>query len=139
MTKLAVIHISDVHVRKASDDCLRYQAAIASACFTAARSADACLIALTGDLGFSGAASEYEAISANLLKPLVEELKRETGRPVYVAIAPGNHDCTLVPPDDVRETLIDAVVQDPSKALSEPVVAFVSDHIFTTGRHKSAR
>lgn len=123
MTKLAVIHISDVHVRKASDDCLRYQAAIASACFTAARSADACLIALTGDLGFSGAASEYEAISANLLKPLVEELKRETGRPVYVAIAPGNHDCTLVPPDDVRETLIDAVVQDPSKALSEPVVA----------------
>ena len=53
-------------------------------------------------------------------------LELETKRPVYVSIAPGNHDCILVPEDPVRKTLIDAIVADPAKADDERMIVACS-------------
>ncbi len=122
MTKLAVIHLSDIHIEGPNDPCLNKVEEIASACYFAARNSDACLISVTGDVAHSGAASEYSVATDELIRPIIDALKRETNRPVYVAIAPGNHDCILKPSDEIRETLIQAIVETPSKGENEAMV-----------------
>ena len=133
MTKLAVIHISDIHIHNKSDQCLRHVSKIASACFSLARDADACLLTITGDVAFSGSVAEYEAARDLLIRPLVDAIKLETARPVYISITPGNHDCMLKPHNEVRETLIQAIIENPSKAEDKDMVAActqVQDNFF---------
>ena len=91
MTKLAVIHISDIHIHNKSDQCLRHVSKIASACFSLARDADACLLTITGDVAFSGSVAEYEAARDLLIRPLVDAIKLETARPVYISITHTTH------------------------------------------------
>lgn len=122
MTKLAVIHLSDIHIHGESDSCLDRASDLASACFEMAREADACLIALTGDVAYAGKAAQYELAKTRLIEPIRQLMEKETSRPVYVAIVPGNHDCDLIPKDDIRETLIQAVIEDPLKAENESII-----------------
>lgn len=122
MPKLAVIHLSDIHAHSSKDDCFDRVNDIACVCFQDARDADACLIAITGDIAFSGQVQEYEAIHDRLIRPLVNKLYDETKRPVYVSLVPGNHDCILKPANEVRETIIKAIVEEPSKAENEQMV-----------------
>lgn len=122
MSKLAVIHLSDVHTRGSKDACFAQVQNIAAALLPMVREATECLIAVTGDIAFSGAAVEYEAFETLLLAPLQSALERETKKPIFVAMAPGNHDCVLKPVDEVRETLIAAIVESPSKSTSESIV-----------------
>ena len=126
MTKLAVVHLSDIHVKGLKDTVLGTVNAVAAACLPFARSADACLLVITGDVAFSGDAAQYDLAASKIVRPLVTALELETGRPVYVSIAPGNHDCVLVPEDPVRETLIEAVVADPTKADDERMIVACS-------------
>lgn len=134
MPKLAVVHISDVHIHGEADKCLDAVESIASACYELVRGSDECLLAVTGDVAFSGAKAEYDAFCQRLLEPLLTRLSKECGRPVRLAIAPGNHDCILKPKDDVRETLIEAIVATPSKAENEAMVTAcvgVQQHFFS--------
>ncbi|WP_235953159.1 STAND family AAA ATPase [Noviherbaspirillum galbum] len=138
MSRLAVIHLSDIHIHSEKDQCLSQVSAIASACFHSARKADACLIAITGDIAFSGAKAEYIVATELLIAPLVQKLKEETGRQVFVAMVPGNHDCVLKPSNVVRETLIDAVVEAPEKAELADMVdqcTQVQSHFFEFAQH----
>lgn len=122
MSKLAVIHLSDIHIHGAQDPCFAQVERIAAALLPAVREATACLIAITGDVAFSGTAGEYEAFTKGLLKPLQAALEREAGKEIFVSVAPGNHDCVLKPTDEVRETLIEAIVESPAKANNENMV-----------------
>lgn len=122
MSKLTVLHLSDIHIKSSQDGCLNKAEAIAIACYPMARNADAVLIAITGDIAFSGAVAEYGLFTERLLDPLITALEKETARPVYVSMAPGNHDCVLVPRNIVRETVIQAVVATPSNAEDEAMV-----------------
>ena len=122
MSKLAVIHLSDIHIKLESDISIRETDAISKACFQAARDAEVCLIAITGDIAFSGLKSQYDVAVKNLINPIIEILKKETGRAVYISIAPGNHDCRLIPSNSVRETIIESIVSEPSKAEDESIV-----------------
>jgi hypothetical protein len=122
MSKLAVIHISDIHISEKANKCLAQIDQIASSCFDSARSADACLIAISGDLTWSGKKTEFNIAHSGLLEILKNRIEVETGHDVYVAIAPGNHDCELIPKDSVRDTLISAVVENPDKAEDEKIV-----------------
>ncbi|MFC4160764.1 STAND family AAA ATPase [Chitinimonas lacunae] len=133
MSKLAVIHLSDIHIHGSADSCLRHIEAIAETCYTTARAADACLLAISGDIAFSGTVAEYRIADTLLLRPLLAALQQETGRTVQVAMVPGNHDCTLRPRDEVRETLVQAVIEAPDKAQLEEIVrlcARVQDNFF---------
>jgi len=122
MAKLAVVHLSDIHIHGARDQCLDATSQIAAAVYELVRGADECLVAITGDVAFSGSEAEYKVATEQLLTPILSALERETNKKVYVSIAPGNHDCVLKPVDDVRETLIAAIIETPSKATSEAMV-----------------
>ena len=122
MPKLAVVHVSDLHVRSIDDPCFRHVHTIAASCYDIARDADACLIAITGDVAFAGAADQYAAAREGFILALVADLEREIGTKVFVAIAPGNHDCVLIPTDEVRNTVIEAIVANPEKAKNPAMI-----------------
>jgi len=124
MAKLAVIHISDIHLKGDTDECLNYVENISTACFSLIRDADACLLVITGDLAYSGNIEQYELIGNKLIDPIVIAFKKETSRPVFIAIAPGNHDCVLLPKNEVRDDIIKTIIEDPCKAENEQRIEF---------------
>jgi len=115
LPKLAVLHLSDIHIKTSSDIALGFSTLISSAAYDTVRNADACLVAITGDIAYSGSAAQYRDATSRLLEPIVSGLASETGKPVYVASTPGNHDCVLVPKDSIREAIIEKILEEPEK------------------------
>lgn len=113
--KLNVVHVSDIHFHSETDPIVSLADDIAAHCFYRAREADAVLIAVTGDVAFSGSPTQYE-VAKSFFGQLTDKIKAETKKPVYTIYAPGNHDCVLKPQDDVRELVIDKIINFPQEA-----------------------
>jgi len=120
--KLTVLHISDIHFESAKDSILAHAQSIASSVYSSARATELCLIAVTGDIAFSGQTAEYK-VAYEFISRIKQAIHGETGKPVYVVVVPGNHDCILKPVDDVREVLIQQISQKPALAEKENIVA----------------
>lgn len=110
--KLCVLHLSDIHFHESENQVSGFADSIASSCFAQARSADACLIAVTGDIAYSGKSSEYE-VALRFFKQIQGAITAETGKPTMIVSVPGNHDCVLRPVDDIRELVIQQMVREP--------------------------
>lgn len=114
--KVALIHLSDIHLRTdkenpvfSGDASITAVAAAASARLSA-HEIEACFIALTGDIAYHGLPDEYE-LAKSTLKALQEELVARIGTtvPLHMVVVPGNHDCdfkTRYPQNDARERLL---------------------------------
>jgi predicted MPP superfamily phosphohydrolase len=120
--KLCVLHLSDIHFHPTGNPVFGRAAAIASSAFSAARSADACLIAVTGDIAFSGSSKEYE-VALSFFNEIKLAISTETARPVYIILVPGNHDCALKPIDEIREIVIQQVIQRPELAEKPQIIS----------------
>lgn len=112
--KLSIIHLSDIHFSEKDEKYIPLAKELAHSSFSTYRDSSYCIVALTGDIAFSGKSSEYE-IAETFLKELKEALKAEKDIPIQFIIAPGNHDCELSS-NIIRDVLIDSVKSDPSKA-----------------------
>lgn len=133
MTKLAVLHLSDLHIHSADDSILGFAERVASASFSLLRESDACVVAVTGDIAFSGSKDQYIAARDVFFQPLLKMVASETGKPVYFSAVPGNHDCVLIPKNAVREIIIDAVINDPAQAENSELIdscAAVQENFF---------
>lgn len=109
--KLAILHLSDIHLRSSSDPVLQRVKDIASSTFPTARSADACLILVTGDIAFSGSSDQYE-LAKSFLTEIRDAILTEGCPLVDVFMVPGNHDCNLLPENTARTIVIERVVND---------------------------
>ena len=79
---------------------------------------DVCILALTGDLAFSGLPSQFELAHA-LVDELVRHLRDAWGGEgvlIRIAVIPGNHDCDYSVPSRARDELIAAIAKDPRVA-----------------------
>src|SRR5665213_1832757 len=101
--KIAILHLSDIHLRGA-DGVTQRVAAIASCAFAASRECDACLVLVTGDISFSASSEEY-ASAASFLQDIAQAIKNEGCPVVDVVLVPGNHDCKLIPEDKARSVV----------------------------------
>ena len=91
---LAVVHLTDFHVKSPSDPILDRGSLLAAATTSRTMGVEAILIAVTGDLSFSGL--ENELLEAfEFVEDLREALLDATNAKVSVAVIPGNHDCGL--------------------------------------------
>jgi len=108
--KLGVLHLSDIHFRRENDPARKYGECVAKACYQVARRSDEFIVVVTGDIAFGGQAIEYK-YARELILLISSKLQAETGRPINVFLAPGNHDCSLIPEDPVRTITIDKVVE----------------------------
>lgn len=119
--KIAVLHLSDIHIKGPSDRVIASEPYISSAAFEAARHADATFIVVTGDVAQSGKAEEYEA-AEKLLHSIWDSLSAEAKGNVHVVVVPGNHDCALAP-NKTRDISIDHVAKNPAEATNAEIVA----------------
>lgn len=102
---LALIHLTDLHIKSEDDPILAQRESLLAAMRSRATEADAILLAVTGDMSFSG--EENQLLAAfDLILALQDSLATSLGVPVTVAVTPGNHDCDFTRSGEVRNLLI---------------------------------
>ena len=88
--RLALVHISDLHVRHNTDLTGRFLSA-ATAVTKHLEAADQVLVLITGDIAFSGRQAEYATFQTQLAA-FMKDLETRGARRLGVYIVPGNHD-----------------------------------------------
>lgn len=121
--RFAIYHLSDIHIRSNRDPVLSRAKQIAGACIGVDPHVDGCVIATSGDVAFSGTKEEYD-----LAEMFFAELKREFQNhspktTLGFIFAPGNHDCLLIPPDDIRNLVVDGLNSGKVKNVSTKIVS----------------
>lgn len=119
--KISLLHLSDIHVRSSADKIFKFSDELVSTCYSDARSSDAFFIIVTGDIAFSGKKEEYEAVET-LLKDAKGKLESEGCKFVEILMVPGNHDCVLIPENEVRTTLINSILEKNELAEKDQIV-----------------
>jgi hypothetical protein len=100
---LAILQLSDLHFKNADHPILDRAGAIVAALRSLVQPVSALFVAVTGDIAFSGLASEYKLADA-FFRDLLETITQVIpGLEVKLVFAPGNHDCDLRSPPDIRD------------------------------------
>lgn len=118
--RLLIAHLSDLHLRRDDDALLRRAGRVIDALRTADGVPDMIVLALTGDISFSGKDAEYQ-LATKWLADVRSQLESAVGNKssIHVAAIPGNHDCDLSMPRPIREAILTEIQRDPANA-SDP-------------------
>jgi hypothetical protein len=122
--RLLVLQLSDIHIKTQLDFVLSRAGRIADAVKDLDHEVTHCVLALTGDIAYSGTAEQY-AWAAKWVAQVRDAVSSALqGRAsVTVAAIPGNHDCDFREPSPARAALLDAMLKDPSIAADPGSVA----------------
>lgn len=128
MTKVMIVQLSDIHIKTDQDPVLARGQAIVDAIKNLQYDLDQVVIAMTGDLAYSGQEDQYlsgwsllEDIRERLCEYLSEQRPESSVRVDIVAI-PGNHDCDFYADASIRDLVRDAVISSDSGLPDNPMV-----------------
>ncbi|MDC8016273.1 metallophosphoesterase [Tahibacter soli] len=107
---LMLIHLSDIHIKGASDPILKKADAIANSLNGYVPKASHIVIVISGDVAFSGSKSEY-ALAKSFLGALRNRIRKESRCEVDFLVCPGNHDCNFQANNESRNNNIAALQQ----------------------------
>jgi predicted MPP superfamily phosphohydrolase len=105
--RIAIIQLSDIHIRYSTDVVLGRATKIAAAAKSVVPNPEAYFLGIIGDVAFSGTVEQYE-----LALEFLERLKGElltAGKPVHIFLVPGNHDLDFTLEPDTRPVLLQSV------------------------------
>jgi len=102
---LLIVHISDIHFTLSTNPVLAHAERLLEAVRSVSVGITECIVAVTGDVAFSGDKGEYE-IAAEFLSKIMTAI-RTTIPHVEMFVIPGNHDCNFTRQSAVRQVLID--------------------------------
>lgn len=118
-----IIQVSDIHLKNQGNVAAERIGDIAKAVANVEVELQAAVIALAGDVAYSGAADEY-AVARTCVTTLKAQLEAKLRSvPVFVLGTPGNHDCNFKDEKSARSILIDSIAKDPSRAIGQDVLA----------------
>ena len=117
-----IIHLSDVHIKDEKDIILTRTDEICRACASVIQNNSTVVIAISGDIAFSGLCSQYE-LANGVISKISEYLRTEKQSQVYTVFVPGNHDCDFKNENSVRKTLIDHMSPDIDEQYYNTVVS----------------
>jgi hypothetical protein len=126
--KLLVVHLSDIHIRSTDDPILERNAKIVEAVRGLATGLDFCVVAVTGDIVFSGTAEQF-SVAADFLRGLRTSLQRDLGKDVRVetVLVPGNHDCDFGLAGGVRDILIEKITSTQPASVPPDIATVCSE------------
>jgi hypothetical protein len=108
---LAILHLSDMHLRDGTEPVLTRASAIQAALRTHISSHTAVLIIISGDIAFSGTPAEYK-IATGFAEDLLEKIRTIPSVTLLgTVIVPGNHDCNFSVEGDARPALMNLVAE----------------------------
>lgn len=116
-----VLHLSDIHIKTAKDPILHRGAEIAATVFSSLPAASHVFIIVSGDIAFSGTASEYE-LAKKLLESIRDTIKQEASCPVSFVLAPGNHDCDFSNPAKARKMLVESLEKQEHLEVDDSII-----------------
>jgi hypothetical protein len=109
-----LLHLSDIHVRRASDWILDKAEEIGACLFAYLPSASAVFVVVSGDIAWSGKKAEYDAAEV-LFRNIEKVIKAERDLPVHFVVAPGNHDCDFSLDNKARQLVLQGIRNAPSE------------------------
>lgn len=120
--KIAILQISDIHFRGATDLAATYLPKVGSV-FNSLDYAEisTIIVILAGDTAYSGIKKEFDIATSNLIKLNDELLISKPGVSIRWICTPGNHDCDFSGKHTFR-TLVINTLNDPNTKLSDPSV-----------------
>jgi hypothetical protein len=121
---LLILHLSDIHLKKENNFVAPKLDGLRGVIEAHAANVDACMIAISGDVAYSGKKGEY-AIAAQLFDH-VRSACTQCALTGYLCCIPGNHDCDFEQADRTRELVIAGVLSDNGKNIDESIVAACS-------------
>ena len=104
---LSVIHLSDIHIKGTDDLILKKIDKLKAACVSSLPSNGDVVIAISGDIAFSGTKQQY-SLAKELIDNIASYIAEQKTSKVYVVCVPGNHDCDFSRESSVRNVLIDS-------------------------------
>ena len=120
--KAAIIHLSDIHLKNQLNVASERIKHIAKAVSNVEVDLNAVIVAINGDIAYSGTTEEYAIAKRDILTLKAELENRFRGLPVYVIGVPGNHDCNFKDEQSARRMLIDSIVKDPGQKFGDDVL-----------------
>lgn len=104
---ISILHLSDLHIKDGQNEISERLRNISNAVKEFAIESKLLIIAVTGDISYSGKSSEY-AIAGLFLSNLAMEIKKHNpSLNIEYVIVPGNHDCNIELHTTTRDTIID--------------------------------
>lgn len=128
----SVIHFSDIHIKTDTDLILSRIDMLKSACVSSLPNNGDVVIAVSGDIAFSGEEQQYE-IAKRMLDDIAKYIEEQKESKVHIICVPGNHDCDFSAETSVRKTLVDSVKQ------SDVDVAYYNNVVVQNKYHSFAR
>ena len=109
MSKLLIVQLSDIHFESVSDIVSKRAEALSAAVASSNDRPDKVLVSVTGDIAFSGKASQYHA-AEDFFKAIKTELRSRLGMEIDLVVIPGNHDCDFGGDgNDTRRAVLDSI------------------------------
>lgn len=132
---ILIAHISDIHIRVSTDPVLARPKAVAQAIVSLLDGqTKLCILAVSGDVVYSGARAEY-ALAAPFLRAVLDTITEAAPTLMLKCILiPGNHDCDFSATSDTRGALLKQMgVMTPTLTAGSDiigVIAHVQDEFF---------
>lgn len=108
---LYIIHLSDIHIKGSNDLVMSRINCIKESCAGSILDGSDVVLAITGDVAYSGKKDEYSA-AKTLIDEISDYLKKEKSVKISHVIVPGNHDCNFTKTTSIRKTLLQSISPD---------------------------
>lgn len=103
--RILILHLSDIHFEGDRSLAERLSKGLPAAARGILDQPTQIVLAISGDIAFSGKRDEYARAGA-FLDQLVASLESLSGSPVNEVLVPGNHDCDFSGPQTVRDLVL---------------------------------
>jgi hypothetical protein len=120
---VAILHLSDIHIKTKSDPILCRTKEIAAATYSSLPDAHQLFILVSGDIAYSGQQDQFE-LAGTFLRGIETAVRLERDVPTLFVFAPGNHDCNF----DLDTRMRQIAIQHLAEATAPTVDDSVIDH-----------
>lgn len=119
--KLAMLHLSDIHIKTPTDQILLRSKQIAQALNTILHEIETLLIFVSGDIAQSGSTSEYE-LATKFFHEIEAAIRSERELPINWILAPGNHDGAFKDSKSTRNLNIAGVLEHGEGIIDDDII-----------------
>ncbi|WP_322084149.1 metallophosphoesterase [Burkholderia sp. BCC1972] len=119
--KFAILHLSDIHIRNASDEILSRAGKIACTLNPVLPQVSCLFLIITGDIAFSGKKSEYD-LARSFVREIIKDISGEFSGKIHCVFVPGNHDGEFKGEDNSRKAAIQGVLDVGEGFIDESII-----------------
>lgn len=119
---IAVLHLSDIHIKYSNDPILSRAEKIARSVFYMLPDVSDLFVLVSGDVAYSGQDEEYN-LALDFFIKIKQNIENEATCKVHFIITPGNHDCNFKKNSSTRNIIIDSINNGEFSSVDESIIS----------------